>query len=402
MKALSVTEISEYLKKILRSDYLLSNVTVRGEISQMTKTASKHCFFSIKDKNDAVLNCVFFRVKDHMDDFRIGMEIIVQGAITTFPARSNYQLVATSVSMHQEGVLYKQLELLKQKLQEEGLFLQDKKRPIPKVPKAIGVITSSTGAAVHDLMHVIHRRMPMTDIIIYPSLVQGIDAPKALVQGIEFFNAFDGVDTVIIGRGGGSFEDLFAFQEEVVVRAVAASKHPIISAVGHEADVVLTDHAADLRAPTPTAAGELATLAQHQLHDTLDHLKQQFEKAFIEKLDDETLYLSHLYERLERKNPMTLCLAFERQLEACQMRLNYSVQRQLEQRDHTLAMFETTLQAHNPYAVLRRGYAFVTKQNAVVSSIKNVKPQESIEITLYDGKINAKILKIEKGDTNAV
>lgn len=384
-RAVSVSELGDYINKVLQSDFLLSNVTVRGELSKATISGYKHCFFSIKDKNDTALNCVIFNIKDQMQDLREGMEVLATGCIKAYPKQSRYQLVVISIEMFQEGILFKQLEELRRKLLEEGLFDQGRKRSISLYPKAIGIITSPTGAAIHDLIHTIHRRMPMIDIILYPSLVQGMDAPESLIQGIQYFNQMDIISTLIIGRGGGSFEDLFAFQEERLVRAVAASKHPIISAVGHEADVVLTDHAADLRAPTPTAAGEMATRTLVELHHELEQKNQFIKQSIVKRVEQDERKLEQFHEKIEKHNPLRVCIAYEKVLDAWKIRTTFRLKEKTTHYAHALELQKSALDAKNPYTILKRGYAIVTKQGNVISSIESTNRGDALEITFGDG-----------------
>lgn len=399
-RAVSVSELGDYINKVLQSDFLLSNVTVRGELSKATISGYKHCFFSIKDKNDTALNCVIFNIKDQMQDLREGMEVLATGCIKAYPKQSRYQLVVTSIEMFQEGILFKQLEELKRKLLEEGLFDQGRKRSISLYPKAIGIITSPTGAAIHDLIHTIHRRMPMIDIILYPSLVQGMDAPESLIQGIQYFNQMDTISTLIIGRGGGSFEDLFAFQEERLVRAVAASKHPIISAVGHEADVVLTDHAADLRAPTPTAAGEMATRTLVELHHELEQQSQFIKQSMMKRVEQEERKLEQFHEKIEKHNPLRVCIAYEKVLDEWKIRTTFRLKEHAMHYAHALELQKSALDAKNPYTILKRGYAIVTKQENVISSIESTSPGDALEITFGDGTAHVIVEETRKNHEN--
>jgi len=403
MHPVSVSEIGNYIKKVLRDDLLLSNVTVRGELSSFTETARGHCFFRIKDAS-AVLKCVMFkRCSDpHMKE-HIGMEVDVGGRIGAYPAGSEYQLIADSIVLHQPGVLFQELEMRKKKLQSEGLFATDKKRPIPAVPYRIGLITSDTGAAITDLVHVIRRRSPMTHILLYPSVVQGTNAAQSMIQALRYFNSRNDLSTVIIGRGGGSFEDLFCFNDEELVREVARSRYPIISAVGHESDTVLTDFAADLRAPTPTAAGELATRHVQDLVRDVDDTVGNMRHTMQGVLEDYSKELDMFHDALLRANPV-LCLEKRQdQLQDMAKRLLQAKTSYFTEKEHALALFYHKLEASNPLGILQKGYAVVQKAGGVVTDSRELKPGDRVSMRFLHGQARSVIEQaFEEEETDGI
>lgn len=398
MQPVSVSELGNYIKKVLRDDLLLSNVTVRGELSSFTETARGHCFFTVKDEQ-ATLSCVMFQsCPDRSIPKSIGMEVIVQGQIAAYPQRSSYQLMAKSIRLHQQGTLFQQLEIRKQKLQEEGLFDAAKKRPLPALPHRIGLITSETGAAITDLVHVLQRRSPMTHLVLYPAIVQGTNAAASMVQALRYFNGRNDLSLVIIGRGGGSFEDLHCFNDEALVREVAASRHPIISAVGHESDTVLTDFAADLRAPTPTAAGELATPHVNELRrdvqDTGDRLRREM-RLFLE---EEEQLLEGIKENLLRANPSTRMEKLEGELHNVAERLVHAKKDGYIAREHALNLLEYRLEASNPLAILHKGYAVVQKKNCVVTDQAQLERGDPLHIRFLHGAAQAVVDTLYTGE----
>lgn len=391
MQPITVSELGNYVKRIFRDDVLLSDVTVRGELSNFSQTAKGHCFFTIKDK-DATLNCAMFRRNpDPTLPSAIGMEVVVTGQVNAYPQRSSYQLIASSIERRQAGSLYLELEKLKQKLKEEGLFEVDRRRAIPTIPSKIAILTSPTGAAIHDLLHVIRRRSPMTDILFFPVLVQGQNAPASMIEALTLVNEIEDVSTVIIGRGGGSFEDLFCFNDEELVRAVARSRHPIISAVGHESDTLLTDLVADLRAPTPTAAGEFATKHVNELLTEIDTLKQGLDFTILEIWDGEYEYLEAISEALRRQNPTVRIDQHALELGTISEALIRTVQRRQERYEDALSVLSYRLEASNPLSILQKGYAVVQKEGKIVSDARAVKASDPIEIRFHDSKLAARV-----------
>lgn len=394
MQPVSVSELGNYIKKVLRDDPLLSNVTVRGELSSFTETARGHCFFSLKD-DQSTLKCVMFKPSpDRTLAKSIGMEVDVQGQIAAYPQQSVYQMVAKDISLNRPGTLFVQLEMLKKKLQDEGLFDGAKKRPIPSVPHRIGLITSETGAAITDLVHVLRRRSPMTHLVLYPAIVQGQSAAASMIRALRYFNKRDDISTVIIGRGGGSFEDLFCFNDEELVREVAASRHPIISAVGHESDTVLTDFAADLRAPTPTAAGELATRHLLDLLGEVEKTGDALQREMRAMLDENEQMLDALKEQLLRGNPSSRMEKLAQELYGTAQQLYRANELAQKERSHRLKLLCYQLEASNPHAILTKGYAIVQKDCRVVTDSRTLVPNDALHIRFLHGSADAEVTQI--------
>ncbi len=403
MNPITVSELGNYIKQILRNDIILSNVTVSGELSSFSLTAKGHCFFTIKDK-DATLKCAMFRkVPDASLSQSIGMEVVVTGAVNAYTATSTYQLVATQVERRQPGALYMELEMRKQALQKEGLFDRDKKRPIPGLPSRIAIITSPMGAAIHDLIHIIQRRSPMTTIELYPVMVQGKSAPESMIRALEYFNGRDDISTVIIGRGGGSFEDLYCFNDEDLVRAVAASRHPIISAVGHESDSVLTDYAADFRAATPTAAGEFATRVDVELKSELSQCAERMQRIVDHLWTDESDYLYAISEALLRQNPMQRMEHQQTTLNQLKQSLIQWAHSSRDKWSHQLEKLELRLQASNPNGILQKGYAIVQKEDRVITDASEVAPGDHISVRFQSSQLTASVQSVsKKGEEDGV
>lgn len=395
MKPVSVSTLSEYIKSVLRDDLLLSNVTVRGELSSFKETARGHCFFSIKDER-SVLQCALFEsCPDSRLPESIGMEVDVQGNISTFPMQSGYRMLVKDVRLHtRQGQLHQQLEQRRKKLQDEGLFDREKKRPIPAFPHRIGLITSGTGAAITDLLHVIRRRSPMTHVVLYPTVVQGTSAPASMIAAIRYFDKRDDISTVIIGRGGGSFEDLFGFNDEALVRAVGASRHPIISAVGHESDTVLTDFAADLRAPTPTAAGELATRDVSELENEIYGWDHRLQREIRAILDEKGQLLDAVREDLLRRNPAVRMEKMESDLREWTNRLTRAVEETQQAKEHALSVCKVRLDASNPLAILHKGYAVVQKNGSVVTDSSVLAPGDALRVRFLKGQAQTEVTEI--------
>ncbi|MHC1740239.1 MAG: exodeoxyribonuclease VII large subunit [Anaerolineaceae bacterium] len=398
--SLTVGDVTRYLRELLDSDDLLRDVWVMGEISNASTPASGHLYFTLKDQT-ATLKCVMWKPQVLRLRFplRAGMAVEVHGAVSVYEQGGQYQLYADTIRQVGEGALYQEFLLLKNQLEAEGLFDNERKRTIPLAPAKIGIVTSPTGAALQDMLNTLKRRYPLAEVVIAPAAVQGDAAPTEIVKAIRRLNDEPGVEVILVARGGGSLEDLWAFNDERVVRAVAGSQIPIISGVGHETDFTLTDFAADLRAPTPTAAAELATPDKADLTDRLAQLMQRLGAGAIMKLDAAGEDCAQLRSRLDRVSPL---MAINNQMQ----RLDDLSQRALmawQNRSQVLSMQNKSMQqrlaALNPFAVLQRGYAIVsTAQGQVVKSNTQVSKQEEIKIQVADGKIIARVTDTASGE----
>lgn len=379
MKPVSVSQLNTYIKRILQTDPILGNIIVTGEVSNLTKHSSGHWYFSLKDEKSTV-KC--FLARDRAArlryDISTGMKIIAYGSISVYEPGGYYSLNIRDIDVEGEGELKKAYENLKKKLAEEGLFDEEHKRPIPENPRRIGVISSPTGAAVHDIITTVKRRSPMVDVLLYPCLVQGADAAPSIANAIADINSrFPDLDLLIVGRGGGSTEDLWPFNEEAVVRAVYNSPIPVISAVGHEVDYVLSDFAADMRGATPTAAAELAVPDFSEVKDSLARLSPQ------------NLYISlaGLAQRAE--------LTVGRIMDGA----TASIDSRLAQESHRLQMLKLQCDLSNPMNLLGSGYAVVRGEDGHwIETIDNVKPGNKITVKLKDGRILCTVDGTEASD----
>src|SRR5699024_9558230 len=336
-KPLKVSELNQYIKRVFASDFILSNVSVEGEISNYNHHYSGHRYFSLKDEKGK-LKCVLFKNNSKcLDlDLKDGMKVIVSGYVSIYERNGNYQLYVKSIKKSGLGDLYIAYEKLKKKLNNEGMFNDDEKKEIPFYPKTIGVVTSLTGAAIKDIITVLRRRNPGINIIIYPSLVQGKEAPKSICEGLKYLDNREDIDLIITGRGGGSIEELFAFNDEEVARTIFNMKTPVISAVGHETDFTIADFVSDLRAPTPSAAAELAVPKVENLKENVDNIYDKLLHEFLNIKDFKQNYLTILKKDLEHNNPMSKLNESRQALDYLFKELNYNMNIQIETHKNNL------------------------------------------------------------------
>lgn len=394
----TVTRLTAHIRKTLEEDPALQDLWVRGEISNLSRPASGHIYFTLKDSG-ASLRAVMWKLNAAKMKLplRDGMEVEAHGSIGVYEVGGQYQLYADILRPVGEGALFAEFLRLKALLESEGLFDPDRKRPIREFPRRIGIVTSATGAALRDMLNTLRRRLPLADVILAPSPVQGVDAPPAIVCALERLNRLDPrPDVILVARGGGSIEDLWAFNDERVVRAVAASKSPVISGVGHETDFTLTDFAADLRAPTPTAAAELATAATlFDLASGMSNLGQRMDIALASLIQQNRIELSNIESRLRFHSPV-------RQLQSERQRMDELSRLATTSQAHRLALEASgldglgkRLEALSPFQVLARGYAVVTHEadGSVVRSAAKTKTGESIQVRVSDGTFRAQVTK---------
>ncbi len=388
----TVSQLNTYIKHILTSDPQMSEVWVRGEISNLTKHSSGHYYFTIKDR-DSQLSCVSFKSTNRTLKFEpeTSMKVLVFGSIDVYTVRGQYQLRVFDMRPDGVGELYKAFEQLKKKLEAEGLFDETHKKPIPKYPKKIGVVTSPTGAAIHDILNVAKRRCPM-DILIAPTLVQGERSAQSIATSIEMLNKSD-VDVIIVGRGGGSLEDLWSFNEEVVARAIFNSAVPIISAVGHETDYTITDFTADIRAPTPSAAAELAVPNRIEIRRHVESLSTRMEQAAIHRISEQAAHLDHLQRQIEPERLNDFLRQNHQRIDEITSRMEYSIKTILNMKRSPLNICAGRLDAISPLKTIERGYSVTLKQEdrKVVSSISDVKKGDGLEIIVKDGTIECSV-----------
>ena len=396
---LTVGELNRYVKMLMDNDALLSAVSVRGEISNLKYHSSGHLYFTLKD-GDAEIAAVMFRsaAMNLKMVARDGMQVVAFGRVSVYEKSGKCQLYVSAMLDNGIGALQLEYERLKKQLEAEGLFDKDKKRPLPRFPKCIGIITSPTGAAVRDMINVTGRRWPTAKILLYPALVQGEQAPASLCAGLDLLNAIEACDVIIIGRGGGSIEDLWAFNDERVVRRVAASETPIISAVGHETDFTLCDFAADLRAPTPSAAAELAVPDRDEMRIRLDELLGRIENSTLRTVNAKRERLLNVANRLELLSPSGRLMLEKKELLRKKTALEQRIERIVGKRREELSIASAKLVATNPLAVLARGYSYTQKAGVVVSSVSQISNGDVIDIKFADGGASAEILSVNKNN----
>ncbi len=394
--SLSVSELNNYIKNVFESDRLLCAVSVRGEISNFVNHRSGHMYFSLKD-DDGQIRAVMFRSRAGGLKFmpENGMKVSVHGSVAVYARDGSYQIYVNSMQPDGVGALYLAYEQLKERLRTEGLFDEEHKLPIPEMPRRIGVVTATTGAAIRDILNVTKRRFPLADIYIYPALVQGEGAEDELISGIDYLDKCGFVDVVIIGRGGGSIEDLWAFNGERLARRIYDATVPIISAVGHETDFTICDFVADMRAPTPSAAAELAVPDKTELLRYIDYCSERIDSALIRKLDR---CREQFFSLLERYRAVSSGDAFEEKqdrLSALERELGLYMGRIFEKLGAQLSIASGKLDAMSPLSVLKRGYGIVSADNERISSIEKIKSGERVTVSLSDGRFDATVDTVE-------
>ncbi len=393
---LSVSQVNSYLRQLLESDEILQDIWVEGEISNFARPASGHLYFTLKDSQSAI-RCVMWRNAADRLNFnpRDGLAVQAHGSMSVYEVSGQVQLYIDTLKPAGEGALYQEFLRLKAKLEAEGLFDEAEKQPTPELPRVIGIITSPTGAALQDMLNTLRRRYPIAEVVIAPTQVQGIDAPPGIVAAFQRLIAEVHPDVILIGRGGGSIEDLWAFNDEMVVRAVAESPIPVISGVGHETDFTLTDFAADLRAPTPTAAAEVAAPDRAELLAIVMEAANQHTSIITERLSDLKYEHSQMTNQLARLSPSHQIDTYRQRLDEVSARLLRAADTQMERKNLQLENLQQSLQSLSPKAVLQRGYAIVTRQSdgTIIKNAGQVSPQDTVDIQLSQGMLTAQILQ---------
>lgn len=394
-EALTVTQLNTLVRDLMEGSDLLSRIAVRGEISNFVSHRSGHLYFSLKDEGSLV-RAVMFRSAASRLRFapENGMKVLVFCSVTTYIKDGQYQLYVTAMEPDGVGALYLAIEQLKKKLAAEGLFEQARKKPLPKIPSRIGIITSPTGAAVRDMLHILKRRFPYAAVYLYPALVQGAEAPGTLIEGLTYFNREKKADLIIIGRGGGSAEDLFAFQNEALARAVAASAIPVISAVGHETDFTICDFVADLRAPTPSAAAELAVPEADKLMQKFRNVIDRMALLCRAQIEKKKAATARLSASRALSDPMTSLRQKELRLMHATEALGRSAGHRMAQYRASLAEVSARLEGLSPLAVLHRGYALCTVGGHPLCTVTGAKTGDSIRVHMCDGRIAATVTDI--------
>ncbi len=401
--AVSVSELNTFIKMLLESAPTLNDVYVKGEISNFKNhISSGHFYFSLKDK-DSQIKAVMFRSSASKMKFipENGMMVVAHGRVASYVRDGQYQLYADSMEPDGVGALYVAFEQLKQRLAAQGVFAPEKKKPLPKIPKTIGVITSPTGAAVRDIINISTRRFPFAKIVVYPALVQGENAASSLISGIRYFNDTGSADVIIIGRGGGSIEDLWAFNDENLAKTVCASEIPVISAVGHETDFTICDFAADLRAPTPSAAAELAVPDTAELKHKINNIISRESAVLLQMLSAKRETLARYEKSRYLSSPGHMIDDRRMALVFSSERLMTSAAHVNEIKKHALSALSGKLEALSPLAVLSRGYGVVSSEEGkVIKEIADVSVGDKITVKVRDGEIYAGVSGTVAADTS--
>ena len=392
----TVRQVNAYIKNMFVQDYMLNRIYVKGEISNCKYHTSGHIYFSLKDESGAIA-CVMFAGDRRGLSFRMqeGQKVIVLGSISVYERDGKYQLYAKEIILDGEGALYQQYARLKRELEEMGMFAQEYKQPIPVYSRTVGVVTAPTGAAIRDIMNITARRNPCVQLILYPAVVQGEQAASSIAKGIRTLDAY-GVDVMIVGRGGGSIEDLWAFNEEEVARAIFACRTPVISAVGHETDTTIADLVADLRAPTPSAAAELAVTDYRQLMSGMELFRNQLADRLEQKISRYRQRLQHEKLRLMYVSPQYKLNARKQYLSELSDRFAQEMYRKLTDRKHRLQLCAGRLDGLSPVRKLSQGYSYTElSDKKALRSITQVQEGDPVLIHVTDGKVRARVEALE-------
>lgn len=415
---LKVSEINNYIKMVIDKDGFLNKVYLSGEISNFKNHTRGHLYFTLKD-DDSRINAVMFASSAKNLNFEPedGMNVLVEGRISCYPVSGSYQIYVEKMEMDGIGKLFIEYEKLKKKLEKEGLFSKEHKKAIPRFPSKIGVVTAPTGAAVKDIISTIKRRYPICEVILFPSLVQGVDAKDNIVKQIKIADTFN-LDTLIVGRGGGSIEDLWAFNEEIVARAIFECKTPVISAVGHEIDFTIADFVADLRAPTPTGAAEMAVPTIIDVQNILDNYTIRLNKQIKNMVNEKFIRLERFKRSYILKNPMSMYEVKEQKLDNLLDNLKNNMKSMLhtkevyankilssnilsnpevlfDKKNNKLELIINSLKHLNPLGVLEKGYSVLKKDDKVIKNAKDLSKGDTIEVDLYKGHIKAEVKEVK-------
>lgn len=396
----TVKQVNAYIKNMFAQDFMMNRIYVKGEVSNCKYHTSGHIYFSLKDES-GMISCIMFAGQRGSLAFRMqdGMQVIVFGGISAYERDGRYQLYAREIRQDGAGVLYERFQALKQELEEMGMFAPEYKKPIPPFAKTIGIVTAPTGAAIRDIMNISYRRNPYVQLILYPALVQGDGAAESIVRGIHALEK-EGVDIMIVGRGGGSLEDLWAFNEEAVARAVFDCTIPVISAVGHETDTTIIDYVSDLRAPTPSAAAELAVYDYQAFRLHLEQLRLRMKRAVLQNMHVSRARLEQYRIRLRFDNPVEQLKSKRQYLADMEEKLRAKMRYKTDKKKQRLLLFAERMKRLSPLEKLGRGYAYVqTGSKEALNSVTQVRENEQIRIYLSDGMIVSRAEVIKEGDT---
>lgn len=391
IKTLSVSALNSYVKKMIDADFILNNLNIKGEISNFKMHSSGHLYFSLKDENSKI-NCIMFKTYASNLKFKPkdGESVVIKGKVSVYEKDGAYQLYCHEMKQEGIGELYIAFQELKNKLEKQGLFDLSHKRPIPRFPKRIGIVTSPTGAAVRDIINVSRRRNNSIDLLLYPALVQGENASQDIIRGLELLNKTEDIDVIILARGGGSIEELWAFNNEKLANAIYNSKKPVITGVGHETDFTIADFVSDMRAPTPSAAAELAVPGLNELKLKLESYKDYFSSSLDNTIRRRCNRIDLLRKTLDMHSPMNYIINQYNYIDNFQNRLTLKLRSKLDIKREGLSRLNAVIDAHNPLKVLRKGYALIEDlEGNLISSKDNLKESLQVLITVKDGKIKA-------------
>ena len=394
----TVKQVNAYIKNMFTQNFMLSRIYVKGEVSNCKYHTSGHIYFSLKDESGSIA-CIMFAGNRNGLGFRMqdGQQVIALGNVTTYERDGKYQLYAKEIILDGAGLLYEKFEALKRELGEMGMFAEEYKQPIPKFAKRIGIVTAPTGAAIRDIMNVSSRRNPYVQLILYPALVQGDGAAQSIATGIQMLDKH-GVDVMIVGRGGGSIEDLWAFNEEIVARAIFECKTPIISAVGHETDTTIADYVADMRAPTPSAAAELAVFEYHALENYLDEKRLKLKRTLYQKIQLERMKLERYRVKMNYLHPRAKLQKQQQRSVDIEQRMRSAMDIKLGMAKQRLAIKIEQMKGLSPLAKLNQGFSYVMSDSGkVVKSVEHVTPNDSLKIYVTDGIVKVKVEDTYKG-----
>ena len=388
----TVSQINSYIKHLFEEDFALSGISIKGEVSNCKYHSSGHIYFTLKDSGACLAAVMFAGSRSGLSfTLKEGQRVVVSGSISVYERDGKYQMYARKITLDGDGDLYRRFEELKASLREMGMFEKEYKKPIPKYAMRIGIITAATGAAVQDIINISRRRNPYVKLYLYSAIVQGEQAVPSIISGLNLMDDI-GPDVIILGRGGGSIEDLWAFNDENVARAIFSCRTPVISAVGHETDTTIADFVADMRAPTPSAAAELAVFDYRQYLEDIEAYRSSMEKLMYGKLDTYKRRLENLALRLENKNPVRQINDKRKLLESLRERLQNKMAGRLEKERTRLKIMAERLNSKSPLLRLDKGYAYVSAGEKPLKSIEQVKTGDTVKIHLRDGLVDTEVI----------
>ncbi|NFG41799.1 exodeoxyribonuclease VII large subunit [Clostridium botulinum] len=397
IKTLTVSDLTNYIKKVIDNDFILNNLSVKGEISNLKFHSSGHIYFSLKDNNSKV-NCVMFKSKASLLNIALedGMEVMIKGRASIYTATGSFQLYCDEIKKEGQGELFIKFEALKEKLSKSGYFDEKYKKKIPMYAKRIGVVTSSTGAVIRDIINVTKRRNSLVDIILYPAKVQGDGAYKEIIAGIEYFNKKKNIDLIIVGRGGGSIEELWNFNEEELAKVIFNSKLPIISAVGHEVDFTISDFVSDVRAATPSQAAEIAVPLLSDINTRIYEISKSLDYEIQKKLKDCKSRLESNERILKLHSPMSKIVNSYLEIDKLKDRLYFAIDIKIKREKQKIESLNNLLSANNPIKVLNKGYAIIEDENNnIIKEISQLNEEKEISVSLSDGNIKGNFIPIK-------